>query len=148
MAADGTSYTGAIELTEGPFAGWITWGAGSDPFETANGPFCFKIENGTARCAFQPRREHLNGGGAVHGGALMRFADFALFSIATAHCGTRARSHSPSARIHQRRRPRRRHRGARRSLTRNALTRFCARPRDTSFTPVAFIFRHAQENRR
>ena len=55
---------------------------GSDPFETANGPFCFKIENGTARCAFEPRREHLNGGGAVHGGALMTFADFALFSIA------------------------------------------------------------------
>ncbi len=33
-------------------------------------------------CAFQPRREHLNGGGAVHGGALMGFADFSLFAIA------------------------------------------------------------------
>lgn len=84
MAAEGTSagYTGAIELKEGPFAGWMTWGAGSDPFETANGPFCFKVEDGVARSAFQPRREHLNGGGAIHGGALMSFADFALFAIA------------------------------------------------------------------
>jgi acyl-coenzyme A thioesterase PaaI-like protein len=83
MAADGTTYSGAIELKDGPFAGWMTWGAGSDPFETANGPFCFRIEEGGGvRCAFQPRREHLNGGGAVHGGALMSFADFALFSIA------------------------------------------------------------------
>jgi uncharacterized protein (TIGR00369 family) len=40
-----------------------------------------KYEDGRARCAFQPRREHLNGGGAIHGGALMGFADFALFSI-------------------------------------------------------------------
>ena len=82
MAAETASYGGAIELKEGPFAGWMTWGAGSDPFETANGPYCFKLENGVARCAFQPRREHLNGGGAIHGGALMSFADFALFSIA------------------------------------------------------------------
>ena len=87
MAADGTSYTGAIELKQGPFAGWMTWGAGSDPFETANGPFCFKIENGAAHCAFQPRREHLNGGGSIHGGALMTFADFALFSIAYSTLG-------------------------------------------------------------
>jgi uncharacterized protein (TIGR00369 family) len=89
MAADGTStgYTGAIELKEGPFAGWMTWGAGSDPFETANGPFCFKVENGAARCAFQPRHAHLNGGGAIHGGALMSFADFALFCIAHSTLG-------------------------------------------------------------
>jgi uncharacterized protein (TIGR00369 family) len=60
----------------------MTWGGGSDPFETANGPYCFKTENGVVRSAFQPRHEHLNGGGTVHGGALMSFADFALFSIA------------------------------------------------------------------
>lgn len=71
-----------VELRDGPFAGWSTWGAGADPYETHNGPFCFKVENGRARCAFAPRREHLNGGGAIHGGALMSFADFALFSIA------------------------------------------------------------------
>ena len=30
----------------------------------------------------QPQRHHLNGMGALHGGALMSFADFALFAIA------------------------------------------------------------------
>jgi uncharacterized protein (TIGR00369 family) len=82
MAGDGTSNSGAVELRDGPFAGWLTWGAGGDPFETALGPFCFRIDDGEVRCAFQPRREHLNGGGAVHGGALMSFADFSLFCIA------------------------------------------------------------------
>jgi acyl-coenzyme A thioesterase 13 len=69
-------------LTEGPFAGWTTWSNGADPFETSIGPFCFREDAGRAKCAFQPRREHLNGGGTVHGGALMSFADFALFAIA------------------------------------------------------------------
>ena len=75
-------YSGPVLLTEGPFAGWSTWSAGADPYETAIGPFCYKIENERALCAFQPRREHLNGGGTIHGGALMSFADFALFAIA------------------------------------------------------------------
>lgn len=75
-------YAGPIVLADGPFAGWSTWGHGADPYETAIGPFCFKVEDGRARTAFQPRREHLNGGGTIHGGALMSFADFALFSIA------------------------------------------------------------------
>lgn len=75
-------YPGPVTLTEGPFAGWQTWGKGADPYETSIGPFCFKIEDGEPLAAFQPRREHLNGGGAIHGGALMSFADFALFAIA------------------------------------------------------------------
>jgi len=75
-------YAGPILLSEGPFAGWLTWGVGGDPYETAIGPFCFKLEGERALSAFQPRREHLNGGGKLHGGALMSFADFALFSIA------------------------------------------------------------------
>ena len=69
-------------LTDGPFAGWTTWGQGADPYETFVGPFCMRAEDGRVRCAFEPRPEHLNGGGAVHGGALMSFADFALFAIA------------------------------------------------------------------
>ncbi len=75
-------YGTPVVLTEGPFAGWTTWGAGADPFETAIGPFCFRDTDGEILSAFQPRREHLNGGGAIHGGALMSFADFSLFSIA------------------------------------------------------------------
>lgn len=69
-------------VPDGPFAGWLTWGAGGDPFETAIGPFYFKPEPARVRCAFVPRREHLNGSGAIHGGALMSFADFALFALA------------------------------------------------------------------
>lgn len=75
-------YGRAEQLTEGAFAGWWTWGRGADPYETLLGPFCFTMEDGRTRSAFIPRREHLNGGGAIHGGALMSFADFSLFSIA------------------------------------------------------------------
>jgi uncharacterized protein (TIGR00369 family) len=85
MSAEGAGnepYGKPIVLDEGPFKGWTTWGAGADPYETAMGPFCFRVDDGKAHCAFQPRREHLNGGGALHGGALMGFADFALFAIA------------------------------------------------------------------
>jgi acyl-coenzyme A thioesterase 13 len=77
-----TMSSGAVTVTEGPFAGWTTWSLGSDPYETSIGPFYFRADEGRVRCAFQPRREHLNGGGAIHGGALMSFADFALFGIA------------------------------------------------------------------
>lgn len=89
--ANSEPYGQPVTLTEGPFAGWTTWGAGADPYETSIGPFCFKIEGERSLSAFQPRREHLNGGGAIHGGALMSFADFALFSIAhNALRGTKA----------------------------------------------------------
>ena len=85
MSGDGARHQpyGQPELVaEGPFAGWLTWGQGADPYETRIGPFCFKMEENRARCAFEPQRHHLNAGGVLHGGALMSFADFALFSIA------------------------------------------------------------------
>jgi acyl-coenzyme A thioesterase 13 len=85
MSADGAgdaSATQPVILTDGPFKGWSTWSSGGDPYETALGPFCYRLDGERARCAFQPRREHLNGGGTIHGGALMSFADFALFCIA------------------------------------------------------------------
>jgi uncharacterized protein (TIGR00369 family) len=70
-------------LKDGPFAGWLSWGEGLDPFETLCGPLCFRVESdGRARAAFQPERKHLNGGGVLHGGALMTFADFSLFALA------------------------------------------------------------------
>ncbi|MBY0563823.1 MAG: PaaI family thioesterase [Hyphomonadaceae bacterium] len=69
-------------LQEGAFAGWMTWSSGADPYETSIGPFVFRDVDGRVSAAFLPRREHLNGGGAVHGGALMSFADFTLFAIA------------------------------------------------------------------
>jgi acyl-coenzyme A thioesterase PaaI-like protein len=70
-------------VTEGPFAGWQTWGNGSDPFETLTGPFYMKPkEGGGYACAFMPQAHHANGMGNIHGGALMTFADFALFAHA------------------------------------------------------------------
>jgi uncharacterized protein (TIGR00369 family) len=76
-------YGAPVELTEGPFKGWLTWGDGLDPFETHVGPLVFRTEpGGRARAAFMPERKHLNGGGVIHGGALMSFADFALFGLA------------------------------------------------------------------
>jgi|CXWL01.1.fsa_nt_gi uncharacterized protein (TIGR00369 family) len=75
-------FGGPNEIKDGPFAGWWSWGAGADPYETVLGPFCFKVQDGRAHCAFEPRRDHLNGSGAIHGGALMSFADFSLFCIA------------------------------------------------------------------
>lgn len=82
MSADGATPTGPTVITEGPFAGWTTWSNGADPFESTIGPFFFRATDGRAQCAFEAKPHHLNGGGAVHGGALMSFADFALFAIA------------------------------------------------------------------
>lgn len=76
-------YSAPVVVSEGPFAGWKTWGNGSDPFETLAGPFFFREEaDGQFRAAFQPEHRHLNGGGALHGGLLMTFADFSLFALA------------------------------------------------------------------
>lgn len=84
MGAEGAGEQadGAIVLRDGPFAGWSTWSDGADPYESSIGPFCFREEDAGVRCAFLPTRAHLNGGGAIHGGALMSFADFSLFAIA------------------------------------------------------------------
>lgn len=76
-------YGRAKAFPDGPLKGWLTWSLGQDPYETYNGPFGFRPEDGGAGLsAFAPQPHHLNGSGALHGGALMSFADFALFSIA------------------------------------------------------------------
>jgi acyl-coenzyme A thioesterase 13 len=84
MSADGAATPTQPQLiTDGPFAGWSTWSNGADPFETSIGPFCYKIgEDNRALCAFEPLPRHLNGGGTIHGGAMMSFVDFSLFAIA------------------------------------------------------------------
>lgn len=63
--------------------GWENWG-GEDPFEDSTGPFFMKLdpENGKHLSAFLCEERHMNGGGFMHGGMLMAFADFALFVIA------------------------------------------------------------------
>jgi acyl-coenzyme A thioesterase 13 len=73
----------AIELVkEGEFAGWWRFST-RDTFDEIAGPFYFRRgEDGKARCAFRAQQKHMNAGGRMHGGALMTFADIALFMLA------------------------------------------------------------------
>lgn len=72
---------GIVTETEGEFAGWQTWPDEIFEHETA-GPFYFKELNGDHVSRFRAARKHMNAGGVMHGGCLMSFADFSLFSIA------------------------------------------------------------------
>ncbi|MFN6936306.1 MAG: PaaI family thioesterase, partial [Tsuneonella sp.] len=75
------SHAGHVLQTEGEFAGYRYWQG--DPFEDRAGPFYEKqFDDGTAVVAFRAEERHMNGGGFMHGGCLMTFADGALFSIA------------------------------------------------------------------
>jgi uncharacterized protein (TIGR00369 family) len=73
-------HRGTIVATEGEFAGWTTWTR--DTFESHNGPFWHKEEDGKIRCAFRVEKKHLNGLRHVHGGCFMTFADYCLFAFA------------------------------------------------------------------
>jgi acyl-coenzyme A thioesterase PaaI-like protein len=70
-----------VKVTEGEWAGWSCY-PGGDPFEDLAGTFYFKIDDDGPVCAFRAERKHLNGGGFLHGGCVMTFADFSLFVIA------------------------------------------------------------------
>ena len=67
---------------EGEFKGWKYWD--SDAFEAQLiGPFYFRTEeNGASVGAFRAEPRHMNGHGNMHGGCMMSFADFGLFTIA------------------------------------------------------------------
>lgn len=68
------------EITEGEWAGWKIWS--SDPFELHAGPFYSRADaDGQMVCAFRAERKHMNGGGFMHGGCLMTFADYSIFAI-------------------------------------------------------------------
>jgi len=72
---------GVHVATDGEFAGWRTWKR--DSFESQTGPFWHRMEDdGSIRCAFRVEKKHLNGGGNVHGGCFMTFADYCLFAFA------------------------------------------------------------------
>ena len=78
-----------VTLTEGEWAGWSFW-QGGDPFEDLTGPFYWRRnEDGQVRCAFRAEPRHMNGGGFMHGGCLMTFADSCLFEIARPALGER-----------------------------------------------------------
>lgn len=77
---DSTQPWSRRQIEEGPWAGWSLWSA--DPFELHAGPFYSRHDQtGQVVCAFRAEAKHMNGGGFMHGGCLMTFADYALFAI-------------------------------------------------------------------
>ncbi len=73
--------SGAQAITEGEWAGWNSYQFG-DPFEEYCGPYYWRIDpDGRVRCGFRAEHKHMNGGGFMHGGAIMTFADYCLFVI-------------------------------------------------------------------
>src|SRR6516165_98224 len=68
-------------VTEGAWAGWKRYD--TDPFENLTGPFyCRQDETGRMVCAFRAEKKHMNAGGAMHGGCMASFADYAIFMLA------------------------------------------------------------------
>ena len=68
--------------TEGEFAGWTYWVGDKYESETL-GPFYYRREaNGDMVGAFRAEAHHMNGHNNMHGGCMMSFADFGLFTIA------------------------------------------------------------------
>lgn len=71
----------AITIETGQWAGWKTWP--KDTWETGSGPFYSrKDESGRIVARFIAEPRHMNGGGFMHGGCLLTFADYACFAIA------------------------------------------------------------------
>lgn len=83
MEGPDTRWTPQV-VADGAWAGWTLWSP--DPFELLAGPFyARRDESGRMACAFRAERKHMNGHGAMHGGCLMTFADYAIFCIASEH---------------------------------------------------------------
>ena len=61
--------------------GYEVW-AGDEPFENHAGPFFMKhdAEHGK-HLSLSPSHASMNGGGFLHGGMLMSFADYALLRL-------------------------------------------------------------------
>jgi acyl-coenzyme A thioesterase PaaI-like protein len=67
-------------IETGPWAGWRTWS--HDAFESGVGPFYMRQdEAGGVICRFVAESRHMNGGGFMHGGCFLTFADFACYAI-------------------------------------------------------------------
>lgn len=74
---------GLVPVTDGAWKDWLHFEP-SDAFEDYTGPFHCRPDgdDGALVCGFIPEPKNTNTGGSVHGGALMTFADYALFMIA------------------------------------------------------------------
>ena len=74
----------SVLIETGPWAGWRTWP--HDTFESGVGPFYYrKDEAGRVICRFIAEPRHMNGGGFMHGGCFLTFADYSCFAIAEDH---------------------------------------------------------------
>ena len=78
---DGQSRPALVAVPDGEWAGWHHYEP-ADRFEDHTGPFYTRPDGPEMVCGFRPGPDNANGGGFVHGGALMTFADYALFMIA------------------------------------------------------------------
>jgi len=77
---------GPVQITQGEWRGWTFWQG--DAFEAQSGPFYYRSDlDGRVRCAFRAGQRHINGSQAVHGGCILTFADYSLFTIALSHLG-------------------------------------------------------------
>lgn len=76
-----------IEETQGEFAGWRFWPGEAFEARTAGPFYTMRHADKSVVCAFRAAAKHMNGGGVVHGGALMTFADYSLFAFAHAEIG-------------------------------------------------------------
>ncbi|WP_439815486.1 PaaI family thioesterase [Zavarzinia sp. CC-PAN008] len=73
---------GLTPVVGGEWDGWSKWSS-DEPFEDHVGPFyARRLADGRMESGFRIQHKNMNGGGAVHGGALMAFADYSLFTIA------------------------------------------------------------------
>lgn len=82
-ADDGIAESQRILVEEGDWRGWFY--STGDAFNAHAGPFYYRQrEDGTPLCAMRVEDRHLNGGGMMHGGAIMTFADYCLYVFAAA----------------------------------------------------------------
>lgn len=74
----------SVLIETGPWAGWRTWP--HDTFESGVGPFYYRRdESGKVICRFIAEPRHMNGGGFMHGGCFLTFADYSCFAISEDH---------------------------------------------------------------
>lgn len=82
MSQDEMSPCLGAPLAAGEWAGWSKW-TGDEPFEDHVGPFYGRRDDDSRMiCGCVVEAKNMNGGGSVHGGALMTFADYSLFILA------------------------------------------------------------------
>lgn len=74
-------------VSEGEWAGWYRRDR-NDSYEGMVGPFYWRKQpDGSLLAAFRAEARHMNGGGFMHGGCLLTFADFVLFMLARKELG-------------------------------------------------------------